>query len=214
MCGWLNKVIFFLNVGEISRSDTIQRRIRVSATVHLRQDLVLIFLPRRPVRYTHHAQKRLLAMFDSFSDIDRIPDRIRRNSLRLPGSGGLSSRAGRDGVGMVVESTAALEDPIEVYLNASSKDINLRSVHANHVTIGYYLICLSLHGIANFAFRLSISTSFFFSECRKPCILGSIAEIFTAITTKAKFPFQFPRYLAFKSRVQVKWYSPYHDFAM
>ena len=37
MCGWLNKVGFFLNVGEVSRSDTICIAIHTACTVSVRQ---------------------------------------------------------------------------------------------------------------------------------------------------------------------------------
>lgn len=124
--------------------------------------------------------------------------RIRSNSLRLPGSGGLPSRAGRDGVGIVVESTAVLSRnqlkstwPPPQKISTFDPSTPIISPSA------YYLICLPSHGIANFAFRLYIfslikfifwSRSFFFSECRKTLTLGSIAKSFIATITKANFP--------------------------
>lgn len=140
--------------------------------------------------------------------------------MRLPGSGGLPSRPGRDGVGIVVESTAVLSrnqlkstwpPPQKISTFDSSTPIISPSA--------YYLICLPSHGVANFAFRLyifSLIKVIFFLRMQKTIDIGKHRKKFYCNNHKSKlpFPFQFPRHLAFKSGVQVKWYSSYHDFAM
>lgn len=86
-------------------------------------------------------------------------------------------------------NSCTLEEPIEVYLAASSKEINLRrqSCHHRHITWFAYLLTASLTSHSDCIYSAWLR-SFFFSGCRKPLTLGSIAKSFTATTTKANFP--------------------------